>query len=242
MANINPIRYRSYYYDAETGFYYLQSRYYDPETGRFINADGVSGINNDINTYNLFLYCGNNPILCTDGTGCWTISLNKSVSLSLFLNVSFSWGIVIDSDFNIALQYSYNIPFVNDTAGIGLFGAGIDYQVQCTNANKVFDLEEAPTSVVGCAINTPAPLVYATANVISFSDIADSTKNDQINGVQGGIGVGVFVDFIHVTKPKTSTVYSINIRDIIFSKQIRATQNAIVRGIVAGGVARRMIK
>ena len=38
---INPIRYRGYYYDSETGFYYLQSRYYDPETGRFLNADNI---------------------------------------------------------------------------------------------------------------------------------------------------------------------------------------------------------
>lgn len=33
---LNPIRYRSYYYDIETGLYFLQTRYYDPETGRFI--------------------------------------------------------------------------------------------------------------------------------------------------------------------------------------------------------------
>ena len=62
IGNINPIRYRSYYYDTETGLYYLQSRYYDPEVGRFINADSVMGVNRDIYTYNLFTYCGNNPI------------------------------------------------------------------------------------------------------------------------------------------------------------------------------------
>ena len=39
MAEINPLRYRGYYYDAETGLYYLQSRYYNPEIGRFISAD-----------------------------------------------------------------------------------------------------------------------------------------------------------------------------------------------------------
>ena len=38
LANINPLRYRGYVYDQETGFYYLQSRYYDPATGRFLNA------------------------------------------------------------------------------------------------------------------------------------------------------------------------------------------------------------
>ena len=38
----NPFRYRGYYYDNESGFYYLQTRYYDPEIGRFINADVLS--------------------------------------------------------------------------------------------------------------------------------------------------------------------------------------------------------
>ena len=39
IGNINPFRYRGYYYDTETGFYYLQTRYYDPTICRFINAD-----------------------------------------------------------------------------------------------------------------------------------------------------------------------------------------------------------
>ena len=46
----NPFRYRGYYYDRETGFYYLQSRYYDPATGRFINADDLT-INDGINAW-----------------------------------------------------------------------------------------------------------------------------------------------------------------------------------------------
>ena len=40
IGNLNPFRYRGYYYDTESGFYYLMSRYYDPVTHRFINADG----------------------------------------------------------------------------------------------------------------------------------------------------------------------------------------------------------
>ena len=38
LAEVNPLRYRSYYYDEETGFYYLQSRYYDPETSKSGNC------------------------------------------------------------------------------------------------------------------------------------------------------------------------------------------------------------
>ena len=40
----NPFRYRGYYYDTESGLYYLNSRYYDPVTGRFINADSYLGV------------------------------------------------------------------------------------------------------------------------------------------------------------------------------------------------------
>ena len=40
LVEKNPFRYRGYYYDAEVGLYWLQSRYYDSETRRFVNADG----------------------------------------------------------------------------------------------------------------------------------------------------------------------------------------------------------
>jgi len=63
----NPFRYRGYYYDNESGLYYLNSRYYDPQTGRFINADGQ--LNNSILGLNLFAYCQNNPINYTDEFG-----------------------------------------------------------------------------------------------------------------------------------------------------------------------------
>ena len=65
----NPIRYRGYYYDNETGFYYLQSRYYDPEIGRFINADGYVFTGQGVLGYNMFAYCGNNPVNFLDNNG-----------------------------------------------------------------------------------------------------------------------------------------------------------------------------
>ena len=63
----NPFRYRGYYYDTETGLYYLQTRYYDPEVGRFINADGQ--LNEGVLGYNMFAYCENNPVMKVDPTG-----------------------------------------------------------------------------------------------------------------------------------------------------------------------------
>ncbi len=69
IANINPFRYRSYYYDKETKLYYLNSRYYNPMWGRFINADNVICSNQDILSYNLYAYCSNNPVNLTDPSG-----------------------------------------------------------------------------------------------------------------------------------------------------------------------------
>ena len=72
IAQINPFRYRSYYYDSETGLYYLNSRYYDPQIGRFINADDISVLSegkNFFNGLNLYAYCGNNPIMNIDEFG-----------------------------------------------------------------------------------------------------------------------------------------------------------------------------
>ena len=69
LANINPLRYRGYVYDQETGFYYLQSRYYDPAIGRFINADSYASTGQGIIGHNMFAYCGNSPANFSDETG-----------------------------------------------------------------------------------------------------------------------------------------------------------------------------
>ena len=65
----NPFRYRGYYYDSDTGWYYLNSRYYDPETGRFLNADGYASTGQGIIGNNMFAYCNNNPVMLADYTG-----------------------------------------------------------------------------------------------------------------------------------------------------------------------------
>ena len=71
LAEINPLRYRGYYYDNETGFYYLQSRYYNPAIHRWINSDSLIGQAENIQGTNLFSYCFNNPVNMTDSTGNW---------------------------------------------------------------------------------------------------------------------------------------------------------------------------
>ena len=69
VALINPFRYGSYYYDTETGLYYLNSRYYSPKMGRFINCDGLIGSSKTVIGYNLYTYCNNNFICYRDAFG-----------------------------------------------------------------------------------------------------------------------------------------------------------------------------
>lgn len=70
IGTANPFRYRGYYYDTETGFYYLNSRYYNPEVGRFLNADAFASTDiSGVLSTNMFAYCENNPVNRADFYG-----------------------------------------------------------------------------------------------------------------------------------------------------------------------------
>lgn len=75
LAELNPCSYRGYYYDWETGYYYLQSRYYDATNGRFLNADDFTCIDYGSSCVgcNLFAYCENNAACCCDPTGFFVV-------------------------------------------------------------------------------------------------------------------------------------------------------------------------
>ena len=116
IGNINPIRYRGYYYDTETGLYYLQTRYYDPTIGRFINADDISCIDpSQLNGCNLYAYCGNNPVMYIDPNG---------QAFFVFL-IAALIGFAVSFGVSAGTQAAFNGGKVNwGTALIdGLFGA-----------------------------------------------------------------------------------------------------------------------
>ena len=77
----NPFRYRSYYYDTESCFYYLNSRYYDAKVCRFVNADlVVAGVGGDLRGYNLYTYCFNNPVNRRDLSGNWCEWIESAIN------------------------------------------------------------------------------------------------------------------------------------------------------------------
>ena len=70
IGQLNPFRYKGYYYDNESGMYYCNSRYYNPQWGRFLNSDSIEYLDPEsINGLNLYAYCGNDPINRFDPTG-----------------------------------------------------------------------------------------------------------------------------------------------------------------------------
>ena len=91
LADSNPIRYRSYYYDKDTGLYYLNARYYNPQWRRFISPDDTAYLDiESVNGLNLYAYCGNDPINYADPSG-------NSVIASIFIGFAVSalvgWGL-----------------------------------------------------------------------------------------------------------------------------------------------------
>ena len=88
IGNINPYRYRGYHYDVETKLYYLNSRYYDPEVGRFISPDIISILDEtmmEANGLNLYMYCGNNPVMRVDPNGTAWYDIVAWIGLGLVI-------------------------------------------------------------------------------------------------------------------------------------------------------------
>ena len=204
ILNLNPFRYRGYYYDTETEFYYLQSRYYNPEWGRFISADSVEylGANEDFYAYNIYAYCSNNPVMGYDPTGRWTFSISYGFSAFLMAGLTYSISIAFDSSGNIAIQTAEaNVFDQNSGATFGAMSAGVSKNYSITSLDTVDDLN-------GQALNTGGSIpVYGP---VSLEVEGISTTEFEPIGVSGGVSVGVGVD-VHATASITTTHTQFNI-------------------------------
>ena len=87
LGAANPFRYRSYYFDTESGLYYLMSRYYDPVVGRFLNADSAISTGQGPIGDNMFAYCLNNPVNMIDPGGVSPEAIRKIGSLGLLATI-----------------------------------------------------------------------------------------------------------------------------------------------------------
>ena len=168
FAANNPFRYRSYYYDTETGLYFLQTRYYDPEIGRFITIDDISYLAPDtINGLNLYAYCNNNPVMNVDPEG------NSSVSMSTIIDIlSALFEIGIGGTLALVGHIVKTAPRPNNI-GIGIF-----------RKNQIADLGKLNT-----AANILGKISTAVAVISTVISVIDGIKT----GIDSGYSAGRIV-------------------------------------------------
>lgn len=245
----NPIRYRGYYFDNETGFYHLNSRYYDPETGRFLNADNaISGTGDSVQGYNLFAYCFNNPINMSDPDGHWPKWVKTAAKVALGVAIV-SAGVALT-----ALTFGGSAPLtvVITAAVIGTVGgaatnAAIQYSKKKSWDN--FDVDECiaagvtgglsatlATTPIGRAGQSVGNAILAGGNSLfngnSVSDVAIDSAVGLVAGLAGGPGTGrggLYMNEAHRVKDLLTTFGKGYIKSSVVSN-IRSIVNWLGEG------------
>ncbi len=229
----NPIRYRSYYFDAETGLYYVSSRYYDPEIGRWINADdAIAGVGGDLKGYNLFAYCFNNPVNMDDQAGNWPkwikntvkwVAKNivkpvvKTVQKTLSkVDLTYSTGVnvsgtpsawIFNGQIGVSMDTKGNVA-IQASGGGGITGGdpGISitrYQ-SVTNAPNIDKLNDAYYQVGGSIAVPIEGVPVAAGGDVMF--MPDPALNTGYFGLTGNVGFGTPGKEFHVEWGTTVTL------------------------------------
>ena len=189
LANVNPLRYRGYVYDQETGFYYLNSRYYDPAVGRFISADNYPTTGQGLNGNNMFAYCGNNPVSRQDDGGeFWNIVIGAGV------------GAVVSGLISVASQVLENKGIANvDWARVGVAAAAGAISGGFAATGIKVNGQMVVNGIIGAA-SSGIDTYLKSNGTASFSEyaknIAIGTGIGLVGGRIGGNGTGTR----HLTK------------------------------------------
>ena len=168
VAYINPFLYRGYYYDSESGLYYLMTRYYDTQIGRFISPDTPDYLAPDtVGGVDLYAYGLNNPVMYVDPTGHLAIS---AIIIGALIGLAIGFGATVFADYiddgevfnNSISAESY---FTNTLVGgvIGGLTGGI--------GSSTFTFTYPTLSLVSTSIGTTAVVVGTGTAILSGVDI-----------------------------------------------------------------------
>ena len=158
----NPLRYRGYVYDPESGLYYLQSRYYNPTLGRFINADAFASTGQGILGNNMFAYCSNNPVNYSDPSGEFGL-------VTLGIIISGVIGGVVSAASTAASGASIEEVIVN-----GVIGAG---SAAGTAAVAASSLSLGAVAFVSAGIGAISEITSQGAEYLFHKDDADYERD-----------------------------------------------------------------
>ena len=149
LAELNPLRYRGYVYDQETGFYYLNSRYYDPAVMRFISADNYASTGQGILGHNMFTYCGNDPVNRADTGGyIWHIVAGAAIGAAFGVGTKIITNLISGEKWTTGLLTAGLAGAVSGglaASGVGLAGQIVGNAV-ISMANNAVDQVLSDTS------------------------------------------------------------------------------------------------
>ena len=196
IANLNPFRYRGYYFDSETGLYYLQNRYYDPQTCRFVNGDttDILEAKGDLYDKNLFAYCDNNPVARVDyGGDIWHWLAGVAIGAGV--------GAIVSGTVSAISQYATTGEIDWGVVGVNAISGAISGAIAATNIG------------LGASIGVNAALGGGTyvaeqavkGEKVTFEGVVVSTASGALSGLIGGKGA----DSKTLTKTWNSTAKSI---------------------------------
>ena len=176
IGRYNPFRYRGYYYDNETGFYYLNSRYYDPAVGRWIspepNADqGNFDCGSGLIAYNVYSYCANNPVLYADPDG---------ESILLTMAIGFGVGALISGAVKLYQNHKLGKKWYDGLA-ISMLAGGVGGAISCVSIPGVSSWVCA--AVFGAAGNVATKLILG-----EIKSIGDLTSAIAVGASAGLLG------------------------------------------------------
>ena len=224
IANINPFRYRGYYYDTETSLYYLQTRYYDPEVGRFINADAFASTDiSGVLSTNMFAYCENRPTIGSDPTGEW-------VHLAIGAAVGVASLYISDVLFNLANGESF-ASSLTKTSSLS------DYCVAAASgALSATGIGAIGSSIVNASISGTAYMVneYANGRNPDVVQMGKTMLESGVSALIGGKGAdGKKLTGIYKTsKLKLKTAVS-NKKTNMYKEKIKTVRKSAIKSSIS---------
>lgn len=189
IATLNPFRYRGYYFDEETGLYYLQTRYYDPELGRFISADSIEYLDPEtLGGLNLYAYCENNPVMGVDPEGTWNWGHFWKILAAVVIVVAVTALTVVTAGAAAAALGVSATAVMVTTAVCGVVGGVAEIVGQCVN-NGIDNL-----NLWDVAFKTFTNAAYGAASAIGAGAASWGIR---IGARAVKVGLAGFNTFIH---------------------------------------------